>query len=178
MNITPIKKTDDDALTDLFRQTFTHSEGAEEGQLIGDLVSELIAETPEEDLYGFVAKDGGIILGAVFFSRMTFSQEINAFILSPMAVRTDHQGEGIGQKLISYGINKLKESGVKLLLTYGDPDYYSKTGFQQITEKEVPAPLTLSYPHGWLAQSLIGESLFPVKGPSKCVDALNKKVYW
>ena len=37
--------------------------------------------------------------------------------------------------MINFGINRLKESGVSIVFTYGDPDFYSKVGFSQINEK-------------------------------------------
>lgn len=77
-----------------------------------------------------------------------------AFILSPVAVSTDVQGKGVGQALIRYGLDHLKSLGVELVFTYGDPGYYSKVGFEQITEAIVKAPWPLSQPIGWLALAL------------------------
>ena len=109
---------------------------------------------------------------------MSFQNEANAFLLSPVAIHTDYQGKGIGQKLITFGINHLKENGVNLIFTYGDPDFYSKVGFIPITEKIAKAPFTLTQPQGWLGQSLISDEIEPVAGDSYCVEALNKPEYW
>ena len=114
----------------------------------------------------------------IIFSRLTFEKEISAFLLSPVAIDTSHQGEGIGQKLISFGLNTLKENGVELALTYGDPRYYTKTGFSPITEKTVKAPLPLSQPEGWLGQSLVSNEIEPIAGNSQCVEAMNKPEIW
>ncbi|HHB1597086.1 TPA: GNAT family N-acetyltransferase, partial [Vibrio campbellii] len=35
----------------------------------------------------------------------------------------------------------------------------------------------LSFPHGWLAQSLVGE-LTPIQGTSSCVKGLDSPAYW
>jgi putative acetyltransferase len=109
---------------------------------------------------------------------MRFEHEISAFILAPVAIRTDHQHQGIGQKLITFGLNTLKEDGVELVLTYGDPRFYSKVGFRVITEALVPPPFTLSQPEGWMALSLAGGQIRRIGGTSHCVDALNKPEYW
>jgi putative acetyltransferase len=162
----------------LFTKTFSDSEGESEGLLIGSLVYDLITSTDNHDLYGFVATGNEKIVGSIFFSKLTFESEVNAFILSPVAVHTSYQGKGIGQKLINFGINTLKKNGIELVFTYGDPKFYSKVGFNIITEKLVKAPLKLTYPEGWLAQSLISDKVQPIPGNSHCVEALNNPEYW
>lgn len=162
----------------LFTDVFTDSEGREEGELIGDLAFALQDTTDPSDLYGFVARDGEAIVGCIFFSRLTFATPINAFILAPVAVATAYQGKGVGKKLIRFGIEQLQNNHVELLLTYGDPDFYAKVGFQPITEDVVKAPLPLTHPEGWLAQSLVGDTITPVKGNTTCVQALNDQRYW
>jgi putative acetyltransferase len=67
---------------------------------------------------------------------------------------------------------------VELAITYGDPSFYSKVGFSVITEQLVPAPLELTQPEGWLAQSLIGDEIGAIAGKSHCVEALNKPALW
>lgn len=162
----------------MFIKTFTDSEGESEGGLIGDLTYDFMTSTKSEDLYGFVAMDDNKIIGCIFFSRMTFDNGTKSFILAPVAVHTDYQGQGIGQELINYGLKKLKEDGIEIVVTYGDFKFYSKVGFKQITEEIIKAPLKLSYPEGWLAQSLLGNKLLPIPGKPYCVDEINKPVYW
>jgi len=70
------------------------------------------------------------------------------------------------------------ENGVSIVLTYGDLNFYSKVGFKLITEKIVKAPLKLTYPEGWLAQSLLGDEIEPIAGNSYCVEAFNKPEIW
>jgi len=162
----------------VFIKTFSDSEGQAEGDMIGHLARDFMSGTPEGDLYCFVAREDGQIVGCIFFSRITFDSEFNAFILAPVAVHTDHQGKGIGQKLIAFGLDALSKDGVELAITYGDPRFYSKVGFHPVTEAIVPAPLALQHPEGWLAQSLNGDEIQPIKGKSSCVEALNKPEYW
>jgi len=169
---------DVDKIERLFIKTFTDSEGQSEGETVGGLAGELIRSTGEADLYGFVARDSAELVGSILLSRMRFEREIKAFILAPVAIHTDYQRQGIGQELIKFGLNVLKEDGVELVITYGDPRFYTKVGFHVITEAQVPPPFKLSQPEGWMAQSLVGNRIGPIEGKSCCVEALNKPEYW
>lgn len=165
-------------LKHVFQKTFGDSEGEGEGVLIGDLAYDLMTTTNENDLLVFVATENEKIVGCIIFTRMTFEKSVNAFLLSPVAIHTDYQGKGFGQALITFGLQTLQEQGVVLVFTYGDPNFYLKVGFAQISEQQIKAPLNLTYPHGWLAQSLVGDNIEPISGNSSCVDALNKQMYW
>jgi len=162
----------------LFIKTFSDSEGKSEGLVIGELTNNFMTTTDANDFYCFVAIENDEIIGSVFFSRFTFDNDIKAYILSPMAVLTEHQGKGIGQKLINFAINTLKENGVEIAITYGDPNYYSKVGFSIISEKIIKAPFKLSYPQGWLGQSLVSDRIEPIAGKSYCLEPLNKPSLW
>ena len=178
MNYSPYRPSDADKVTRLFIATFSDSEGPAEGEMIGRLSKDLVNTTNKNDLFGFVARDDNQITGSIFFSRIKYECGINCFLLAPAAVRTDLHGRGIGQELIKFGIDALSKGGVELVLTYGDPAFYSKVGFQAVTEAMIPAPMTLRRPEGWMAQSLTGKDIQPIKGQSSCVEALNKPEYW
>jgi putative acetyltransferase len=178
MKLSTYSSSNIEEIKQLFTKVFTDSEGPSEGLLIGNLVYDLMTNTNAQDLHGFVSIERGKIRGSIFFSRLTLASDVSAFLLSPVAIHTNYQGKGIGQKLINFGINYLKENGVELVFTYGDPNFYSKVGFSLITEKLVKAPLKLTYPEGWLGQSLVSDEIEPVAGNSYCVAALNKPEYW
>ena len=178
MNFEKYESISSHEVKNLFTDVFANSEGQAEGELIGNLVFELQENTEPKDIFGFIARDEKNLMGCIFFTRMEFENQINAFILSLVAVATQFQKQGIGQKLIKFGINYLKKNNVKLLFTYGDPNYYSKVGFKYISESIAKAPLILTYPEGWLAQSLVGENIEPISGNSTCVNALNHQKYW
>ncbi len=165
-------------INDLFIKTFSDSEGKSEGLIIGELTNRFMTKTDANDFYCFVATEEDEIVGGVFFSRLTFESNIKAYILSPMATSTKYQGKGIGQKLINFGHNILKENGVELVITYGDINFYSKVGYNIISEEIVPAPLKLSYPEGWLGQSLVSDTIESIAGKSYCVEALNQADLW
>jgi predicted N-acetyltransferase YhbS len=178
MELRAHKPSDSPSIEDLFASVFTAFEGEQEGALIGNLAKELMASTNSGDLYGFVAVDERQIVGAIFFSRLTFEKTIDVFILAPVAVDADHQGTGIGQALITHGLREMENQGVRFVITYGDPAFYSKVGFHPISHNAIKAPLELSQPEGWLGQSLTDETIETIPGHCACVKALNNPAYW
>ncbi|QFU00264.1 Acetyltransferase (GNAT) family protein [Halomonas sp. THAF5a] len=179
MDISQAGKGREPALVALFTATFTASEGAAEGALIGDLVRRLLADTPASDRYVFTAEAGGTIVGGAIFSRLIYDREARTvFVLGPVAVATERQGEGIGQRLLSHGLKTLGDAGVDVAMTYGDPGYYARIGFAPISEAFAPAPFPLQHPEGWLAQSLTGAEMTPLQGKARCVAALDDPVFW
>lgn len=178
MDITVYRTGSNEAIINLFTRTFADSEGEAEGQVIGGLVHDLLTTTAEEDIYCVTATEDGEVVGCIIFTRLTLTDGPVAFLMAPVAVLTGCQGKGTGQMLIKSGLEKLKEHGVELVFTYGDPDFYGKTGFRPVSEDVVRAPLKLTYPEGWLGQSLAGTGIRPVAGRSYCVEAFNKAVYW
>jgi predicted N-acetyltransferase YhbS len=163
----------------LFVKTFSDSEGLEEGETIGELVLDFIHKTSPGDLRVYVEKHEGKIIACVFYTKFRFElSEIPALLLSPMAVHTSFQAKGIGQKLIRFAHEDLYKRGVQLIVSYGDINFYSKAGFQQISEEVIQAPLPLSMPHGWIAQSLNSHEIPKIQGKTYCVEAINNPNYW
>jgi predicted N-acetyltransferase YhbS len=172
-------KGGEEAIIDLFIATFTASEGADEGALIGELVRNMLGTTADEDLFVFTAAEAGAIVGAILFSRLTYdNDDRSVFVLGPAAVAPDHQRKGIGQRLISHGLEALRDAGVDIAVTYGDPNYYSRVGFAPISEAQAPAPFALNHPEGWLGQSLTDQEFTPLPSPCRCVGELHDPVFW
>jgi putative acetyltransferase len=167
------------AIVDLFRATFTASEGAGEGATIGNFAEALLTSTAAEDIFVFCALDEDRVQACAIFTRLRYPDDDRiAFLLSPMAVRTDQQGKGLGQSLLRFGLQNLNDIGVNVALTYGDIAFYQRVGFRHIPETTAQAPLPLSFPDGWLAQSLTAAELRPLQGRSICVAALNDPALW
>ncbi len=163
----------------MFYQTFTASEGPEAGRIIKELVVDMLGSLDDEDMHVFSAVEAGAILGSIIFTRLRYDQDPRTvFILAPVAISTRHQAKGLGQRLITHGLDALREHGVDVVLTYGDLNFYSKVGFSRITEADAQGPLPLQYPEGWLGQSLTGAQFVPLAGPSRCVAPLNDPNHW
>ena len=179
MRITQDHAPLDAAIAALFKATFAASEGDDEGALIGALAHALLNDTPKTDLRVFLALDGPRLIGAVIFTRLCFAGDARrAFLLSPMAVATDRQGQGVGQALIAHALDALRAEGIDIAVTYGDPAFYGKLGFRPVSTETVPAPQPLSHPEGWIARSLTDAALTPLQGPATCANALNDPAYW
>lgn len=125
-----------------------------------------------------VRVNGGPPHTAPFKPVWDTEDERTAFILSPAAVATGRQGEGIGQAQLSQGMNNLRKDGVDVIVTYGDPNFYSKAGFDRITEEIARAPLPLSYPVGWLGKSMTAEALIQFQGAPTCIAPTNDASLW
>lgn len=178
MNYKILSKSNQQEVTELFTSVFTSSEGKEEGKLIGNLASELSLSIDNEQVICFGAYENETLLGSIFLTRLRFSEPVLVYMLAPVAVSTLHQGKGIGQALISYGLDELKNRSVAVVITYGDPSFYSKVEFQALSENVIQAPLALSMPEGWLGQCLNGEPVQTINGCPTCVEEFNNPAYW
>lgn len=162
----------------LFEEVFTQSEGETEGKIIRKLVTDLLSSHQQNAVIGFTATIQNTIVGCIIFSKLTLAENQCAYLLSPLAVASKHQQQGIGQALINDGLDQLRRLDIDLVITYGDPNFYTKTGFKQIDEKLIQPPFPLSQPEGWLGQSLSDNSLPILNGKIQCVEAFNDANYW
>ena len=178
MNYQTLKKSKQKEVAELFTSVFTSSEGGKEGELIGNLSSALASSIDNKETICFGVYENEALMGSIFFTQLKFNNPIQVYMLAPVAVRTENQGKGIGQALINYGLNELNKRSVSVAVTYGDPSYYSKVGFQALSESVIQAPLKLSMPFGWLGQSLTGEPIPTINERPVCVKKFNDPVYW
>ena len=179
MQLTSSSKGREAEIAELFRASFTASEGAEEGALIGTLARDLIVTTDPADIHVFLAEDAGALVGTCVFTRLRHDGETRTvLLLSPVAVATDRQGQGIGQRMITHGLGALRVIGAEMVVTYGDPAFYGRLGFAPVAKDFVPAPFPLSHPEGWLGQSLTDQPLTPLRGRATCAPALSDPAFW
>ncbi|MGY3686260.1 GNAT family N-acetyltransferase [Vibrio coralliilyticus] len=162
----------------LFLNTFSDSEGESEGLLVSNLAFDLMKNTEASKVEVYVATEESRIVGCILLSTMNFDSKASAYLLSPVAIATQHQGKGIGQALIGYALKELKEKGVELVMTYGDPNFYSKVGFQPVETSIIASPYPLTQPQGWLANSLNGAAFDTVFGKPVCVEVFNHPELW
>ena len=167
-----------DALASLFKDTFSEAADETEGRVVSELARSLMTSTPQQDLYGFIAQQDKFPVAAIFFSRLSFDDSTECFLLSPVAVLPAFQNQGLGQTLIRYGINELVSNGVTALFTYGDPAFYGKLGFEPVSVADAQPPYPLSQPEGWLFRALAPEITLPLRGSAACVAAMQDPSIW
>jgi putative acetyltransferase len=108
-----------------------------------DLVENLRSEGAV--LGSVVAESQGRVVGHILFSRMwidTIADAVPAVALAPMAVLTEFQRQGIGQRLVRQGLDLMRGRGEQIVIVLGHPDYYPRFGFsvEQARCLESPFP--------------------------------------
>ena len=176
MNIRTAKNKDLPSIQNVIKTSFS----TEENKLISILAKELSDEISTPPVKSFIAEIDSKIIGYVSFSPIffKFNTNISGYILSPLAVSSNNQKQGIGTKIVNFGINELIKKGVHVLLVYGDPGYYKRFGFNEGIGKSFVPQYTLKYPFGWLGIKLnsYAASISPIE--FKCIDGLNKQELW
>jgi len=94
-----------------------------------------------------------------------------------LAVTKIAQGKGTGTLLINKGLETLKEHDAEIVLVYGDPNYYMRTGFK--AGHNLKPPYKLAYPEeAWMAQELVEGILAKTQGMVRCAMSLSSPEYW
>jgi putative acetyltransferase len=79
-----------------------------------------------------VAEVDGDVVGHIAFSAASIGDTSEGwFLLGPVAVRPEHQGEGIGRALVESGLAALRSRGACGCALVGDPAFYRRFGFRQ-----------------------------------------------
>ena len=79
-------------------------------------------------LLSLVATVDKKIVGHIMYSPITVG-DVTGAALGPMAVVPEHQGQGIGSKLVEAGNQKLKDAGYPFIIVLGHTNYYPRFGF-------------------------------------------------
>ena len=175
MQVRESEQGDLEAIRALHLSVFDESEAAEVSQLSIDLLQDESALP----ILSLVAEEAGEIVGHVIFSAAAVDgveQELSAYILAPLGVLEGHQGAGVGTALIQRGLALLERRGADLVFVYGDPNYYSRTGFRQ--QDAFSAPSKLSYPDAWQVQWLKPGLAADASGAVRCAASLAAPELW
>src|SRR5579871_870948 len=104
----------------------------------------------------FVAVVDQRIVGHVLFSRVLIDAGGDAHAaaaLAPLAVHPDRQRQGVGTRLVRFGLDALTTRGEHAVLVLGDPRYYARFGFST----QLARGLETSFPpDAFMALELVG----------------------
>ena len=178
MKISPINPKEKSEISDFFYKVFSQSEGEQEGLILKKLSLALTEQIQDNHIMGIKAHTPGDILGAIFLSQLTYQANLTVFLLSPVGVHPNHQRRQIGTQMIEYAIQYLNSHDASLLVTYGDPQYYNRLGFQGVSEQDLPPPFPLSQPEGWMYRGIKMNRIPVITGKALCVEPFNQRDLW
>lgn len=80
-----------------------------------------------------VAEVDGSVVGHIAFSRARIGDAAPGwYLLGPVAVLPDFQGQGIGRSLVEAGLSALRSRRAGGCVLVGDPAFYARFGFTQV----------------------------------------------
>ncbi|MGH1562695.1 GNAT family N-acetyltransferase [Mumia sp. DW29H23] len=129
MEIRPEAADEADVVADVLLAAF----GAEE-RVVVDLVAALRASSAYRRELALVALDAGAVVGHVMVSRGWVDSPdrlVEVGVLSPLSVRPDRQGEGIGTALLARALAEAQQTSWPLVVLEGAPRYYGARGFER-----------------------------------------------
>ena len=94
----------------------------------------------------------GRIVGHVLFSPMILDPPkpcLGIVGLAPVGVLPEHQGRGIGSRLIRQGLLACGEAGYGAAVVLGEPGYYSRFGFGRAGAGSATSTVSTSPPWSW-----------------------------
>ena len=147
-----------------------------------NLVRDLLEDPTANPTLSLLAFEGEQAVGHILFSRICLEPEsaFTASLLAPLAVVPDHQGKGIGGKLIAEGLSLLAGRGIGLVFVLGHPGYYPRHGFTPAGQVgfQAPYPIPEKDADAWMVQELVSGIIERVSGQVACAESLRKPEYW
>ena len=121
----------------------------------------------EPGTISLVAARANEVLGHLLLSQVRLG-DARPLALAPMAVRPDHQREGIGGALVLAALDAARASGAPAVIVLGHPEYYPRFGFVPAAPHGLrckwPVPAEAYLVHeleaGWLERTGGGEVVY------------------
>ncbi|ELZ20741.1 GNAT family N-acetyltransferase [Natrinema limicola] len=129
MEIRPFTASDAAAVSEVHRRAF-------DGWLDESRIVQRLHDA-DKAVVSLVAVAGNQIVGHVLFSPTTVADQgenVELVGLAPVGVRPENQNEGVGSSLIQQGLERCREAGADAVVVLGDPEYYSRFGFERASE--------------------------------------------
>ena len=139
--IRPASAADVAAIDGLLRTSFAQPAEADlvrELCIAGDMVLTLVADD----------EDSATLAGAVVFSRMDVTvggQAVPAVALAPIAIAEPYRRQGVADALIHAAHERLEAAGVVLSFVLGDPEFYTRFGYDPAVARNFDSPYAGEY---------------------------------
>lgn len=127
---------DADAVADLITAAF-----GDEGATVSAVWRDVVARGL--DRASLVAVEHDAVLGHVGLSHAWLDARerlVDVLVLSPLSVRPDRQGGGIGTALLAAAVDAAGALGAPAVFLEGDPRYYGARGFERASDHGCEAP--------------------------------------
>ena len=125
--IRPELSGDESAVRDAVLRAFDGQER------VAELADALRASAAWIDGLSFVAECDGELVGQVMLTRSLLdapARLVDVLVLSPLGVVPEYQGRGIGSRLVQHALAAARERHEPPVFLEGDPDYYTRFGFE------------------------------------------------
>ncbi len=136
--IRPESPSDVPAVRALVAAAFATPEGADHPVEV-DVLDGLRADGDVLAPLTLVAELDDEVVGSVVCSRATIGEGPSVG-LGPLAVRPDHQQQGIGSALVAAVVATAEQAAEPSLVLLGDPGYYGAFGFETAADHGVGSP--------------------------------------
>lgn len=135
MKIRVVNKSDFKDIYNLVKEAFKTAQVSDGNEQ--DFVLELRKRVFYIPSLEFVAEEQGKLIGHIMFTKQAVDLEkgkLKALLIAPLCVvDLAYRNQGIGSKLMNYGLMKAKELGYDTAFLVGNPEYYQKFGFLCVT---------------------------------------------
>ncbi len=104
---------------------------ADHGEQVAAMVDAL--DAARRTRLSLVAEYDGAVVGQAQLSQSWVDARerlVEVLVLSPLGVLPELQNQGIGSKLVAAALAAARELGAPAVFLEGDPDYYSRLGFE------------------------------------------------
>ena len=150
--------------------------GKEEGPVIRDLVDDMLEE--QETISINIEIDDKLV-GNVLFTpfKLNENPEKRCYLLAPIGILPEYQGQSLGKELIEKGVAHLKSLDVDAIFVLDYPKYYGIRGFYP-TYVALPYQKEVMRIDAWKMRELKPGSMAEVGGTSVACDAIMKPEFW
>ncbi|WP_420548427.1 GNAT family N-acetyltransferase [Curvivirga sp.] len=150
--------------------------GEEEGPIISDLVKEFLLQP---DTISISIERDNMVAGNIIFTpfQMKEHPEKKCYLLAPIGVLPEFQGQKIGKDLIEKGVEHLRSIGADAVFVLGYPKYYAANGFEP-THILTPYPELTTYLEAWKMRELKKGTMNGISGETIAIDPFMKPELW